>query len=90
MPFLQEVNKIVVECANHTYFNDIPWYSAWEKWTDKRLFRTESIKKVGTFICPNLKYNDRTIKLMIKRIVSKITPGNESLKINNLSDTSIV
>ena len=89
-PFLHEVNKIVAEeCALHTNFETLPWYATWEKWNDQHFMRFTAINNIGIIVCPELKYIERTVENVIKRIVSDITPVSRYIQINHISDTSV-
>ena len=89
-PFLHEVNKIVAEeCATHDNLDDLPWYATWEKWNDQHLLRCTAINVIGKIICPDLKYTERTIKQVILKIVSEITPVSRYIQVNHISDTSV-
>ena len=89
-PFLHEVNKTVAEeCANQTKVEALPWYSKWEQWNDKHLMRSPSINEIGKIICPDLKYNERTVEKIVERITTDITPVSNYIHIRHVSDTSV-
>ena len=89
-PFLHEINKIVAEeCAIHTNLNEIPWYATWEKWIDQHLMRKTALNVIGQIVCPELKYIERTVENVIKRIVLDIPPVSKYIRITHISDTSV-
>ena len=82
-PFLHEVNKIVAEeCALHTNFEELPWYATWEKWNDKLFMTYTAINKIGAIVCPQFKYNERTVQNVIKTILSEITPVSRYIPVS--------
>ena len=89
-PFLHEISKIVAkECASHTNLDDLPWYATWEEWNDKHLMRKTALNVIGQIVCPELKYIERTVENVIKRIVLDITPVSKYIQVNNISDTPV-
>ena len=51
--------------------------------------RSPSINEIGKIICPDLKYNERTVEKIVKRIITDITPVSKYIHINHVSDTSV-
>ena len=89
-PFLHEVDKIVTEEASkHTTGNTMPWYILWQKWKSKDLFNKTSMNSITTVICPDLHYNQRTIRSVVERCLRDITPIDSYIDITNLSDKSV-
>ena len=89
-PFLHEVQKIVdEECAQHPP-HELPWYPIWQQWSDKHLMLSPSINDIGKIICPELKYKERTIIQIVKRITTDITPVANYIQVTHVSDTSVV
>jgi len=89
-PFLREVNKIVSEeCSKHESVTGLSWFTQWSKWNEKSLFTVTSINTIGKIVCPELKYNERTVKQITNRIMSDITPLSAYLTISYCSDTSV-
>ena len=89
-PFLREVNKIVSEeCSKHESVTGLSWFTQWSKWNEKSIFTVTSINTIGKIVCPELKYNERTVKQITNRIMSDITPLSAYLTISYCSDTSV-
>ena len=89
-PFLHEIDKIVAEeCAEHTNLNELPWYATWEKWSDQHLMRKTTLNVIGQIVCPKLKYIERTVANVIKRIVLGITPVSKYIQVTHILDTSV-
>ena len=90
-PFLHEVNKIITEQGfKHTTVDTMPWYTAWKSWKFKDLFKKTSKNSITTDICPDLHYNQRTIKFVVEGYVEQIMPIQKYISITHLFDKSAV
>ena len=89
-PFLHHVQKIVSEeCAKHETVETIPWYKTWESWMQQNLFNKTSMNYVTAIIVPELFYNQRTIKSVVKNCLDEIHPLRTYIDITHLSDKSV-
>jgi len=90
-PFLHRVDKIVTEeGAKHTSVDTMPWYTTWQTWKSMDLFNKISMNSITTVICPDIHYNQRTIKIVVERCVRDITPIGTYISITHLSDKSVI
>ena len=89
-PFLKHVGKIVTE-ESQTYAttDDMPWYKTWESWINQDLLNAKSMNSISDIICPDLFYNQRTIKAVVNRCIEQIPPIETYIEITHLSDKSV-
>ena len=88
--FLHKVNTTIKEeCAKHESLDNLPWYSKWKTWDKQELFESTSINVIGKNVCPDLRYNKRTLQQLIQQILLDITPVSSYIQVNELSDTSV-
>ena len=66
---------------------EIPWHTNWKKWDNREIFESTSINVIGQIVCPDLRYNERTVKKIAQRIISDITPVSSYIQVNKLLDT---
>ena len=89
-PFLHEVSKIVSEeCSKHESPQDFDWYTTWTSWNVPSMFTKKSMNYIVQRICPEVKYPHRTIRTIVNKITTAISPILTYIEIVNLSDTSV-
>ena len=86
-PFLKQVGKIVTEESQKWDSTDeMPWYNTWESWDTLGLLEKTSMNSITNIICPDLLFNDRTIKAVVTRCIGKIPPIKAYIQVTHLSD----
>ena len=89
-PFLRHVGKIVTEeSQKYDTIDDLPWFHTWDSWTSDGLLTTKRMKTMYDIICPDLFYNQRTIKAVVTKCIDLIPPIKSYIEITHLSDKSV-
>ena len=89
-PFLKQVGKIItIESQKYDTTDSLSWYKTWESWDKQDILTRTSMNSITNIICPDLFYNQRTIKAVVNRCLEKIPPIESYIDITHLSDKSV-
>ena len=89
-PFLKQVGKIITEeSQKYDTTDSLSWYKTWESWDKQDILTRTSMNSITNIICPDLFYNQRTIKAVVNRCLEKIPPIESYIDITHLSDKSV-
>ena len=89
-PFLHQIGKIVSEeIQKHDETSRLKWFTTWESWISQDLLTAKSMNTITNIICPDLHYNQRTIKTVVTRCIERIPPIESYIDITHLTDKSV-